>query len=232
MSEMSESSADSGSPDAPSADQPSAADDQTANAPEQPPPEMVSAPADDSPSPAEGTSKLVEPGKAAASTDAPQTAGAPNPAPPGKATARVRTNAPQAVSVAPPAAIHPSADPMAVRQLLHELAKRGTGAGGSALSELAALRALHPFEQVLCREDGSIATVSGRTIWLFRGSQTVNTALRTYSSVKAPPPHSIPAAQFRIGADGGPQLLSPDDRGPVDFTLSPNAYNTNQKSRL
>ena len=159
MSEMSESSADSGSPDAPSADQPSAADDQTANAPEQPPPEMVSAPADDSPSPAEGTSKLVEPGKAAASTDAPQTAGAPNPAPPGKATARVRTNAPQAVSVAPPAAIHPSADPMAVRQLLDELAKRGTGGGGSALSELAALRALYPFEQVLCREDGSIATV-------------------------------------------------------------------------
>lgn len=225
MSEMSESSADSGSPDAPSADQPSAADDQTANAPAQPPPELVSAPADDGPSPAEGTSKLVEPGKAAASTDAPQTAGAPNPVPPGKATARVRTDAPQAVSVAPPAAIRPQADPAAVRQLLDELAKRGTG-GGSALSELAALRALYPFEQVLCREDGSIATVSGRTIWLFRGNQIVDRALRTYSSVEAPPPHSTPAAQFRVGADGEPQLLSPDDRGPVDATLSPNAYDT------
>lgn len=227
MSEMSEPSAGSGSPDAPSTGQPSAAGDQTANALEQPPPQMVSAPGDDGPPPAEGTSKLVEPGKAAvpASTDAPQTAGAPKPAPPGKATAAVRTDAPQAVSgKAPTTAIHPQADPMALRQLLDELAKRGTGGGGSALSELAALRALYPFERVLCRDDGSIATVSGRTIWLFRGNQFVNRALRAYSSVEAPPLHSIPAAEFRIGADGVPQLLSPDDRGPVDATLSPDAY--------
>ena len=160
MSEMSESSADSGSPDAPIADQLSAADDQTASAPEQPPLEMASAPADDSPSPAAGASKLAEPGKAATSTDAPQAAGAPNPAEPGKATAWVRTNASQAVSVRhQPRLSICQADPAAVRQLLNELAKRGTSGGGSALSELAALRALHPFEQVLCREDGSIATV-------------------------------------------------------------------------
>jgi hypothetical protein len=177
--------------------------------------------------PAAGSPKPTRAGKAnAAAGNRPpppasgQATDVPKPAPPGKA------NASQAVSAkAPTTAIHLPADPAAVRQLLNELAKRGTS-GGSALSELAALRAQHPFEQVLCREDGSIATVSGRTIWLFHGNQIVDRALRTYSSVEAPSPHSTPAVQFRVGADGEPQLLSPDDRGPVDATLSPNAYDT------
>ena len=177
--------------------------------------------------PAAGSPKPTRAGKAnAAAGNRPpppasgQATDVPKPAPPGKA------NASQAVSAkAPTTAIHLPADPAAVRQLLNELAKRGTS-GGSALSELAALRAQHPFEQVLCREDGSIATVFGRTIWLFHGNQIVDRALRTYSSVEAPSPHSTPAVQFRVGADGEPQLLSPDDRGPVDATLSPNAYDT------
>jgi hypothetical protein len=82
-----------------------------------------------------------------------------------------------------------------------------------------------PLRRLMCREDGSLASVSGRTFYRFQGSPSLERQLpHTEDRLGPPDPNAVPTIPYQITKDGSIKLTSWKSHDRVDGWMDPETY--------